>query len=57
MATSYNNIGFVYERLGIFDTAVEYYSKSLEAIRKVVSAEGGDPKQVEGVYFTSFVIQ
>ncbi len=32
-------------------------AQSLEAIRKVVSAEGGDPKQVEGVYFTSFVIQ
>src|SRR5580692_845647 len=30
---------------------------TLEAVRKVVSAEGGDPKLVESVYFTSFVIQ
>lgn len=30
---------------------------TLEAIRKVVAAEGGDPKLVENVYFTSFVIQ
>jgi flagellar FliL protein len=30
---------------------------TLEAIRKVVAAEGGDPKLVENAYFTSFVIQ
>jgi flagellar protein FliL len=30
---------------------------TLESIRKVVAAEGGDPKLVESVYFTSFVIQ
>lgn len=30
---------------------------TLDAIRKVVAAEGGDPKLVENVYFTSFVIQ
>jgi flagellar FliL protein len=30
---------------------------ALEAIRKVVAAEGGDPKLIESVYFTSFVIQ
>jgi flagellar FliL protein len=30
---------------------------ALEAVRKVVSAEGGDGKLVESVYFTSFVIQ
>ena len=30
---------------------------ALEVIRKVVAAEGGDPKLVENVYFTSFVIQ
>jgi flagellar FliL protein len=30
---------------------------TLEAIRKVVAAEGGDGKLVENVYFTSFVIQ
>lgn len=30
---------------------------TLEVIRKVVAAEGGDPKLVENVYFTSFVIQ
>lgn len=30
---------------------------TLEVIRKVVASEGGDPKLVESVYFTSFVIQ
>jgi len=30
---------------------------TLEAVRKIIAAEGGDPKLVEGVYFTSFVIQ
>jgi flagellar FliL protein len=30
---------------------------TLEAIRRVVAAEGGDSKLVENVYFTSFVIQ
>ena len=30
---------------------------ALDALRKVIAAEGGDPKLVEGVYFTSFVIQ
>ncbi len=30
---------------------------TLEVIRKVVAAEGGDSKAVENVYFTSFVIQ
>jgi flagellar FliL protein len=30
---------------------------TLEAIRKAVAAEGAKPEEVEGVYFTSFVIQ
>jgi len=30
---------------------------TLEVVRKVVAGEGGDPKNVENVYFTSFVIQ
>jgi flagellar protein FliL len=30
---------------------------ALDALRKVIAAEGGDPKLIEGVYFTSFVIQ
>ncbi len=30
---------------------------TLDAVRKVIAAEGGNPKQVEGIYFTSFVIQ
>ena len=30
---------------------------TLEAMRKVIDAEGGDGKLVESVYFTSFVIQ
>jgi flagellar protein FliL len=30
---------------------------TLEVVRKIVAAEGGDPKSVENVYFTSFVIQ
>ena len=31
--------------------------QTLEAVRKAVSAEGGKAEAVEGVYFTSFVIQ
>ena len=31
--------------------------QTLEAVRKVVAAEGGKPESVEAVYFTSFVIQ
>jgi len=30
---------------------------TLDAVRKVIAAEGGNPKQIEGIYFTSFVIQ
>lgn len=30
---------------------------ALEAIRKIVEAEEGDPEEVEAVYFTSFVMQ
>ncbi len=30
---------------------------TLEVVRKIVASEGGDPKLVESVYFTSFVIQ
>jgi flagellar protein FliL len=30
---------------------------ALEAVRKVIAAEGGDGKLIESVYFTSFVIQ
>jgi flagellar protein FliL len=30
---------------------------TLEAVRKVIAAEGGNAKQVESIYFTSFVIQ
>lgn len=32
-------------------------ASTLDAVRKVISAEGGDGKLVESVYFTSFVIQ
>jgi flagellar basal body-associated protein FliL len=30
---------------------------TLQVVRKIVTAEGGDAKNVENVYFTSFVIQ
>ena len=30
---------------------------ALEAVRGIVSAEGGDPQKLEAVYFTSFVMQ
>ena len=30
---------------------------TLDVVRKIVAAEGGQPKNVENVYFTSFVIQ
>lgn len=32
-------------------------TKALETVRKIVGEEGYDGKQIEGVYFTSFVIQ
>ena len=32
-------------------------NSTLEVVRKIVSGEGGDAKNVENVYFTSFVIQ
>jgi flagellar FliL protein len=31
--------------------------KSLQAVRGVIKAEGGDPEKVEAIYFTSFVMQ
>jgi flagellar FliL protein len=30
---------------------------ALEAVRKIIKAEGGKPEKVEAVYFTSFVMQ
>jgi flagellar protein FliL len=30
---------------------------ALEAVRKIVEAEEGDPEEIEAVYFTSFVMQ
>ena len=30
---------------------------ALEVVRKIVAAEGGKPEQLEGIYFTSFVMQ
>jgi flagellar protein FliL len=30
---------------------------ALEAVRKIIAAEGGKPEELEGVYFTSFVMQ
>ena len=30
---------------------------TLDAVRKVVASEGGDPEALEAVYFTSFVMQ
>ena len=38
MALSYNNIGFIYDSLGNYDRALEYYTKAL-AIRKRVFGE------------------
>lgn len=30
---------------------------ALEAVRKIIAAEGGKPEALEGIYFTSFVMQ
>jgi flagellar FliL protein len=32
-------------------------AEAKEAVAKVIGAEGGDPKKVEDLYFTSFVMQ
>ena len=39
VASSYNNIGHVYDRLGDYDKALEYYSKSLAICEKVLGIE------------------
>ena len=41
-ATSYNNIGLVYNELGDYDKALEYYLKSLAIDEKVLGAEHPD---------------
>ena len=38
-ATSYNNIGGVYDNLGDYDKALEYYSKALAICEKVLGPE------------------
>jgi len=46
-----------YEAVSTVAGKEDLRSKALEAVRNVVKSEGGDPKLVGAVYFTSFVMQ
>lgn len=47
----------VYDTLRTSEGKDQLRGAALDAVRKVISAEGGDGKQVEQLYFTSFVMQ
>jgi len=49
--------GQQYDALMAADGKEKLRQATLEAVRKVISAEGGKAAAIEGVYFTSFVIQ
>jgi flagellar FliL protein len=46
-----------YESLASRDGKEKLRAQTLEAVRRIVAAEGGKPELVESVYFTSFVMQ
>jgi flagellar FliL protein len=46
-----------YESVSTLEGKEELRGRSLEAVRTVVNDSGGDPKKVEALYFTSFVMQ
>jgi len=46
-----------YETISTHEGKEQLRAAALEAVRKVVKAESGDSKQVEQLYFTSFVMQ
>ena len=46
-----------YESVSKLEGKEELRGRSLEAVRTVVKDSGGDPKKVEALYFTSFVMQ
>jgi tetratricopeptide (TPR) repeat protein len=53
-ATSYNNIGFVYESQGDYDKALEWYQKASKILEKVLGVEHPDTatsyNNIAGVY-------
>lgn len=46
-----------YETVASAEAKDELRKKALEAVRAIVKQEGGKPDRLEGVYFTSFVMQ
>lgn len=46
-----------YESISTLEGKDKLRGEALAAVGKVVAAEGGDPKKVEQLYFTSFVMQ
>jgi flagellar protein FliL len=46
-----------YESVSKLEGKEELRGRSLEAVRAVVKDSGGEPKKVEALYFTSFVMQ
>jgi len=46
-----------YESVSRLEGKEELRGRSLEAVRAVVKDSGGEPKKVEALYFTSFVMQ
>lgn len=46
-----------YEQISTAEGKEALRQQSLEAVRKIVTAEGGQASNVEAVYFTSFVMQ
>jgi flagellar FliL protein len=46
-----------YESISTLEGKDKLRGAALAAVAKVVGAEGGDPKKVEQLYFTSFVMQ
>jgi flagellar protein FliL len=46
-----------YESVSTLEGKEELRGRSLEAVRTVVKDSGGEPKKVEALYFTSFVMQ
>lgn len=46
-----------YEQISTAEGKEALRQQSLEAVRKIVAAEGGQARSVEAVYFTSFVMQ
>lgn len=46
-----------YDTVSTLEGKEQLRQQALEAVRKVIDANGGEPKNIEAVYFTSFVMQ